>query len=172
MNDTSRSDKLKNTFDQEQYQRRVASNKKMRDENMADQIIIQRLLPFLEFPLNWDGVLIGLEDVLSLLPFVKEITEPFPDSFLYRSIIPKKSKKWHVGRIKYFVSHPEQSTPIAIDNDCRGGIISGYPIVIDGHHRLMAALVRKEKRIDAHYSGLISTLEYLTGIEDQSPIQI
>lgn len=137
---------------------------------MVDQVIIKRLMEFIEVPFDWDGVLVDISDVIEMLDQVNEIEEPFPDSFTVRIMQELRGKEWHIGRIKYFVNNPARITPISLDNDCSSGFISGYPIVVDGHHRLMAAIIRNDETIPAYYSGLVDTLDYLTGKIDEISI--
>lgn len=115
----------------------------------------------------WDNVCLTIEEIKTFLnnTDIQEISEPFPDIPTSNRLNTNLyNKEWHVGRIKYFINHPEKITPISIDNDCSGGLISGIPIILDGHHRLIASIIRNDINIKAYYSGLISTLDYLTGL--------
>lgn len=132
----------------------------------TDLILVSRIEEFLPEDIYWDDVLLTVSDIKDMLNnnLIKEIDEPFPDIPTYERLKSKKyNKEWHVGRIKYFINHPEKITPISLDNDCSGGFISGYPIILDGHHRLIASILRQDKYIEAYYSGLVTTVDYLTG---------
>ena len=74
----------------------------------------------------------------------------------------------HIARIRFFVENPERMDPISLDNEVYNGWF-GRPIVVDGHHRLIAAAILRRRRILASYSGLLSTLDYLTGKTRKAP---
>jgi hypothetical protein len=80
-------------------------------------------------------------------------------------------RRWHTGRIRYFVELLERGDrldPIEIDNQCdRGGIYG--PILLDGHHRLCAAALLKTPTIRASYGGRVDFLKYLTGKTNHPP---
>ncbi len=123
-----------------------------------DRVLVTRLLE------HYDAFgAIGLVEakVRELLSDVEPVAE-YVDNKQVRSGL------WHVGRIRRFVENPS-SDPIEVDNDCHFGSF-GPPIVIDGHHRLCAAVIRGDKRITASYSGLVSTLEWLKGKRKTCPV--
>jgi hypothetical protein len=73
---------------------------------------------------------------------------------------------WDLRRTRFFfdeIRAGRKLDPISIDNMCRGRHIYPQPIVIDGHHRLGASLIAGARTILAHYGGLVSLREYLTG---------
>lgn len=81
-----------------------------------------------------------------------------------------RTAAYHVGRIRWLMEHVSEwkHTPISVDNFCDHGHF-GPPIVVDGHHRLCAAALLKRRYILATYSGLVSTLDYLTGVSRRAP---
>lgn len=81
-----------------------------------------------------------------------------------------RTASYHVGRIRWLMLHVAawRATPISIDNFCNHGYF-GPPIVVDGHHRLCAAALLRRRHILASYSGLVSTLDYLTGACRKAP---
>jgi hypothetical protein len=73
---------------------------------------------------------------------------------------PKWSKKKHVERIAFLVLNPDLS-PIEIDV---GVPILGYHpewIVVDGNHRLAAAIFRGDETISATCSGDVNLIDQL-----------
>lgn len=77
-----------------------------------------------------------------------------------------RTEAYHLGRIAYFVreirkGHPID--PVEVDNACFGNSISSSPILVDGHHRLAAALLLKRERVEVSYSGRVDVLEWLRG---------
>lgn len=48
--------------------------------------------------------------------------------------LENKSTEWHIGRVLYFIKHPEE---IEVDNICNGKYICPIPVIIDGNHRFM-----------------------------------
>lgn len=86
--------------------------------------------------------------------------------------IERHSRSWHLGRVRYFVEELERGaglTPIVVDNLCSNGRIYPEPIVIDGHHRLIASKLTGAPIILAEYSGRIDLLRYLTGHRKTCP---
>lgn len=79
------------------------------------------------------------------------------------------SRRQHIARIRFFVENPDRIDAISLDNDTFNSHFYG-PIVVDGHHRLIAAAILRRRRIPASYSGLVSTLDYLTGKTRKAPV--
>lgn len=89
-------------------------------------------------------------------------------------LVKHRSKAWHLGRILYFINHPEEICDIEIDNRCDGLSILAEPIIQDGNHRYLAAawLCSKGlgmKKIPCRYGGRLDLLSYLTGESDDRP---
>jgi hypothetical protein len=57
--------------------------------------------------------------------------------------------------------HERTVDPIEIDNEMFEGV--PMPIVLDGHHRLLAHILLKRHHIMANYSGDPELLSYLSG---------
>jgi hypothetical protein len=78
-------------------------------------------------------------------------------------------------RIAYFIEKGRQYgvdtfTPIEIDTTWHGRWATpGPPVVMDGHHRLGAAVYLAVKRIPASCGGLVTTIDWLTGKTDKFP---
>ena len=134
-----------------------------------DKIIVKRLLEYYPSHIQWDHISLTIDEIRERIhdPVIMEIEEYFSDYPITERVEGKYTKEWHIGRIKYFVNHPEKITPISIDNDCSNGYISGIPIITDGNHRFIAAVIRKDQIIDSYYSGLCDTLDYLIGLTDK-----
>jgi len=87
-----------------------------------------------------------------------------------------RSDDWHIGRIIYFINHPEEIRDIWIDNECYPGRYPGIsrilpiPIIDDGNHRYRAAKYLGFKKIHCQYGGRTDVLAYLTGESDEAPL--
>jgi len=131
---------------------------------MSDKAIINRLLQFDQIKANVIGI-----DVINKYKEqgVKEINHYLQDmnDITYHEF----TKEENVGRILYFINHPNKITPILIDNFCNSGMPSSEAIIVDGTHRLSAAIYLGLNKIDIEYSGLECTLDYLTGKIDKNP---
>lgn len=141
----------------------------LEDEYKGDMILIERLSWF--FPVNkwqWNkGEVIEVDDITRAIRAGQpEEPEPFGDTWKH---ICKESKstEWHIGRIIYFINHPEDIRDIEIDNVCYNGRVYPTPIIIDGNHRFLAAMwlndQGKMQKVHCEYSGRIDLLDYLTG---------
>jgi hypothetical protein len=126
--------------------------------NNVDCLSVQKLLDFCN-PFSgicWDIKEISFSDVEKAIANSKSESAPFSSG--------KSSKIWsrnkHIERIAYLVVN-YNNEPINIDV----GIPSlGYGIewpVIDGNHRLAAAIFRGEKSIAAYCSGELDLIQQL-----------
>jgi hypothetical protein len=76
---------------------------------------------------------------------------------------PKKLlRRYHIERVACLVAHPDNA-PIEIDVGCP---VLNYThdtdlLVIDGHHRLAAAMIRGDKAILVTYGGQVSEFRRL-----------
>ena len=80
---------------------------------------------------------------------------------------------WDCGRVRYFyerVKAGKKLDPIMVDNVCMNGRIYVEPVIVDGHHRLVAAHLAGEETIPADYSGRVDLLNYLTGKRKTCPV--
>lgn len=136
-------------------------------------IRIDRLAEFL--PDNywtWDDTgKISMDDISDAIhKGVAEMPEPYGDTWKH-PVSKQRSRKWHIGRIIYFINHPEEIRDIEIDNVCDlFGSILPQPVIVDGWHRYAAARWLYEKqqlsKICCLYGGRIDILEYLQGKTD------
>lgn len=83
-----------------------------------------------------------------------------------------EERLWDLGRIRYFydqIKAGQKIDPIDVDNQCSHGRVHPVPIVLDGHHRLIAAVVARA-RIPVSYGGRVDLLDYLTGKRRHPPV--
>lgn len=144
-------------------------------EHSGDMILINRLAEF--FPIerwSWnEGEVIELDDISCAIHEAQpEESAPFGDTWKHLCI-ENKSTEWHIGRIIYFINHPEEIRDIEIDNLCIDSYIFPAPTIIDGNHRFMAAMwlndQGKMNKIHCIYGGRLDLLDYLTGKSDKCP---
>lgn len=86
--------------------------------------------------------------------------------------VGRETRKQHIARIRFFVDafrRGDHVDPIVIDNACANGVIYPEPIIIDGHHRFLAAQVANVKTIRCEYSGRVDVLRYLQGKRKRLP---
>ena len=79
----------------------------------------------------------------------------------FKSDVSNRTKFYHLGRIKYLINllkNNKRIDPIVIHSNNYGSVY-----VADGNHRIIAAYLAKNKYIDAHFSGNIKLLDWLTG---------
>ena len=50
-------------------------------------------------------------------------------------VLEHRSRDWHIGRIIYFINHPEEIRDIEIDNECIDNYILPQAVIVDGWHR-------------------------------------
>ena len=138
-------------------------------EYNGDIIRIDRLIEFLPTKYwSWDGAKkIYLDDISAAIQkALPEISSPYGDTWKY-PVTEHKSREWHIGRIIYFINHPDEIKDVEIDNECNGSYILPRPIMVDGWHRYAAArwLYSRGKLFKIHckYGGRIDILEYLQG---------
>lgn len=142
------------------------------DDYKGDMIKINRLIEFLptEYWI-WEGTgKIYLNDISSAIQDnIPEIPDPYGDTYKH-PVTDQKSRNWHIGRIIYFINHPDEIKDIEIDNACNKNLILPKPILIDGWHRYAAArwLYDKHKLSEIHckYGGRMDILQYLQGKTD------
>lgn len=154
------------------------SNSETLEEYNGDIIRIDRLIEFLpEEYWEWDeSGNINLDDIsIGIHEAIPEISEPYGDTWEH-PVLEHKTREWHIGRIVYFINHPEEIRGIEIDNLCSGGFILPVPVIVDGWHRYAAArwLYDQEKLNEIHcrYDGKVDVLEYLQGKTDELLLEV
>lgn len=135
----------------------------------GDTIRIDRLMEFLpEEYWGWnEKEIINLDDIsIAIHEALPEISEPYGDTWKY-PILEHKTREWHIGRIIYFINHPDEIKDIEIDNQCDNGFVMPVPIIADGWHRWAAARwlydQGKLDEIQCKYGGRMDVFEYLQG---------
>lgn len=102
---------------------------------------------------------------LGILHDIEPVDSAEPRDFLYRH--EDRTEAYHYGRIKQMLLVPD-TAPIEVD----AGIprYSNYDVeVLDGHHRLCAAILRGDETILASCGGWISFLNYMAGKRKTDP---
>lgn len=90
----------------------------------------------------------------------------------------RNNVQWSRGRVRHFYNLFKQGAevdPIEVDNEVHqyrvGSPISwGGPLIMDGHHRFIAAILAGKRKIWADVGGLVSTIEWLQGKRPYEPI--
>lgn len=139
------------------------------EEYDGDIIRIDRLIDFLPDE-SWEWDLqgeINLDDIsIAIQETLPENSDPYGDTCKH-PVLERRSRDWHIGRIIYFINHPNEIRDIDIDNECDGKYILPKPVIVDGWHRYAAArwLYDQGRLIEIHcrYGGRVDVLEYLQG---------
>lgn len=139
-------------------------------------IYIDRFLEYSNI-LNWswnEGENISMDDITAAINGKEPgIIEPYGDERKH-PITELKSKQWHIGRIIFFIRHPEEIKNIEIDNYCINNYVLPIPIIADGNHRMFAAiwLFKNGKLNKCHclYGGRMDLLAYLKKENDERPL--
>lgn len=148
------------------------------EEYCGDIIRIDRLIRF--FPTEhweWDETgKIDLDDIsIARHEGVTEIPDPYGDTWKH-PVLEHRNRDWHIGRILYFIKHPNEIRDIEIDNEVHNGYILPQPVIVDGWHRYAAARwlfdQGKLSKIHCRYGGRMDVLDYLKGKSDEIPEEI
>jgi hypothetical protein len=140
----------------------------------GDVLLISRLSKFIS-DRGWnEGTRITLDDIAEgILLGLPEQNEEFGNNS-DRLAFPKDDD-WHIGRIIYFINHPEEIYNIQVDNVCNEMSILPIPMIEDGNHRFMAAMwlndKKKMKRVHCIYGGRKDLLDYLSGNTNKIPME-
>lgn len=148
------------------------------EEYNGDIIRIDRLIEFVPKEYwKWDETgKINLDDItIARHEGVTEIPDPYGNTWNH-PVLEKHSRDWHIGRILYFIKHPNEIRDIEIDNECSCGYILPQPVIVDGWHRYTAArwLFDQGKLFEIHcrYGGRMDVLDYLQGKTDELQLEI
>ena len=143
------------------------------EEYTGDIIRIDRLIEFLQSEYwEWDDCgKIDLDDIsIGIHECITEISEPYGDTWNH-PVLERRSRDWHIGRIIYFINHPEEIRDIEIDKECIDNYILPSAVIVDGWHRYAAARwlydQGKLTQIHCRYGGRLDVLEYLQGMRDE-----
>lgn len=131
---------------------------------VVDALIISRLLDLYGWNPGYDRLTLeSLNDYEPVTDYVDEWSRPCDGACL---------TAWDFGRVRFFcdeIRAGREFDPIEVDNRCCGPCIYPEPIVVDGHHRLVATKLCGIETIRAYYSGRVDLLEYLTGERSEAP---
>jgi len=124
----------------------------------------------------WNNQPITLQDIQTAFQNgIKGTAEPFGDLCWHQ---PKmQSNEYHISRTIYFINHPEEIKNIEIEEQYWQDKYSHwtYPnsSIVDGMHRLLAAIYLNLKEIDIIHMGIREDiLNYLSGATDIEPTEI
>src|SRR5579875_22737 len=116
-----------------------------------DEILVERLKEYCDFPLLWNEAEIEETEIADALNNGLESEEiPYDIAIASQDI----TKEWHIRRILYFVRNPEKIQPILVDNEVWDGYTYAIPKIIDGNHRYAACLILKQKKVKCSYGGI------------------
>lgn len=142
---------------------------------LVDHLIISRLLR----SYGWEPRTVPYEDshqghIMGLITLTRErLLQAEPVSgFVGDDDRHGLDVSWHVGRVRHFYDRLVLGAalePITVDNVCSGGKVYPQAVVVDGHHRLIAAKLFRAKTVPASYSGRVDLLDYLTGKRPKAP---
>ena len=144
------------------------------DEDDGDLVKMDRLQEFVDSSFEWDGSgEITLDDIsIAIHEALPKVAEPYGDTWEH-PVLEARTREWHLGRILYFISHPDEIKDIDIDNlPCEYiPYLLPKPVIVDGWHRYAAAYwlydQGKLETIHCRYGGRVDVLEYLQGKIDK-----
>ena len=129
--------------------------------NLADSVLLKRLLPHLPDPFKILGIPrnTNFDKVEPQIQFIKD------------NWSEDRTEAYSRGRIRYFRDQfltGEAVPPIELDN--RWGRYAPYGLVLeDGHHRLCGAILAASDHVVASYSGEVEALRWLKGERSSPP---
>lgn len=127
------------------------------------QIVVNRLKSYISLHdvCNYIGIHV------STLATLGRMDNPIKGSNIWK---PENERDlyYHLSKIKYFIENGIED-PIDIDCLSNNGKILSFPIIIDGRHRYIAALLLHSLIIPAIFSGNNDLLDYLTGQTKRRP---
>jgi len=128
-----------------------------------DKIKIDRLAKYFPDYFEWNlGERVTINDISSAIANGQKEEE---EMYNPNTSMPNE---WHIGRVIYFINHPEEIKYIEIKNADDGYSVLPTPILIEGYHRFIAAywlyLQGKLEEVYCIYDGRRDILEYLKGI--------
>lgn len=128
-----------------------------------DMIKIDRLVKYFSKDFEWNlGEKVTIDDISYAVENGKLEEEKMYDPSI------SMPKEWHIGRVIYFINHPEEIKYIIIKNADDGYSVLPIPILVEGYHRFIAAywlyLHEKLKEVYCIYEGRLDVLNYLKGM--------
>ncbi|MED2945384.1 hypothetical protein P4284_23755 [Bacillus swezeyi] len=123
--------------------------------------------------LKYENCTIWTEDPISLSSFADETKNLVPLREPYGDLDNTANLEWgkieHLRRILYFVENPNEIKGIQLDNEIFNDYILPKPIIVDGNHRMFAALHLNFKYVHCRYGGRKDVLDYLTDKTNLKP---
>lgn len=141
-------------------------------EVLLDRLIDMSCIDLKEIWL-WPGAdPIALEDVTSAkCRGTQGIAEPYGDTWKH-PVKNERDRDYHISRIIYFLDHPNEIDGIEVDNPCiDDGILPGCEI-IDGWHRIAAAIILNLQKVNVNYGGRSDVEDYISGKTNIRPEEI
>lgn len=138
------------------------------------EIFVDRLIDMSgikkEEALSWPGSdPISPKDVLTAKASgVSGCNEPYGDTWKY-PVAQERNRDYHIARIIYFMEHPDKIDGIEVDNPCFDDSILPGCTIIDGWHRLAAAILLELPKINIEYGGRLDIEDYISGKTDIRP---
>lgn len=128
-------------------------------ENIPCNIVIDRIKQYITLTdaCNYIGMSV---QYISQLKNIKSSSDFKPES--------NRDITYHLQKIKFFMENGIDK-PIDIDSLCKGKQIYNWPIIIDGRHRYIAAILRRDKLIKATFTGSQELMDYLTFKSNRKP---
>lgn len=122
---------------------------------------------------NWpDAQPITLQDVINAKSKgVSGNAEPYGDVWKH-PVKKSRNKEYHVARIIYFMNHPEEISGIEVDNPCIDDMILPGCEIVDGWHRIAAAIILNLQNISISYGGRSDVEDYISGKTDERPCDV
>lgn len=125
------------------------------------------------FQWNNDDKPISTDEIIKCMNAgINENAEPHGDTFKH-PVERKRDRQYHIGRILYFINHPQEIAGIEVDNKCGywGSSASILPEceIVDGWHRIAAAIIVGLRYIDIEYGGRRDIEDYLTEKSNHKP---
>lgn len=89
-----------------------------------------------------------------------------------------RRRGYDVQRVRFFLNAIRQRRklePIQVESSCAQYRIGtppawGPPQVVDGHHRFVAAVLSKKRRIAVSFGGVVDDLKWLRGDTNKKPL--
>jgi len=129
-------------------------------EGNVDQVLVPRVLrlynPWRHLNIESGGFARTMQDY--------PIQSTYLDGF-------QRTDDYDYGRVRHLMDEMQvgkEPEPIELDNSWMGTTPTGL-LVVDGHHRLMAAALLKRRFIPALYSGWTDVLDWLKGQRKSCP---
>ena len=133
---------------------------------MINTILTERLAALYDpFSVLWDTDLLPIEKI-------KEQIANCDIETVYIDDLDNRDGNYHAGRCKYFTdmyTKGKKVDPILVDCVCSGSHVLPSPIVLDGHHRLIGAILSGTKKIKVSFGGRVDLLHYLQGRRKTCP---